>query len=72
MHFYFFLESCKECKNLANEIDFLKKRVLKLEKVYSVIKKNSSFDQTVNITADVSHRYYAFLKTEDIQLFLCY
>ncbi|CAF4020903.1 unnamed protein product, partial [Rotaria sordida] len=38
-------KSCNECKNSAKEIDFLKERVSKLEKVYNVIKRNSIFDQ---------------------------
>ena len=37
---------------MAAEISLLKKRVSKLEKVYSVIKKNTSFDQTVDTNVD--------------------
>ncbi|CAF1485743.1 unnamed protein product, partial [Rotaria sordida] len=48
------IKSCKECENLANEIDLLKKRVLKLEKVYGLIKKNSSFDQTKSASSSNS------------------
>ncbi|CAF4707815.1 unnamed protein product, partial [Rotaria socialis] len=42
-------QSSDDYKSIVAEVDLLKKRVLKLEKVYGVIRKNTSFDQTVTI-----------------------
>ncbi|CAF1473769.1 unnamed protein product, partial [Rotaria sordida] len=39
-------QSNDDYKSLAAEVNLLKKRISKLEKVYGVIKKNTSFDQT--------------------------
>ncbi|CAF4503456.1 unnamed protein product [Rotaria socialis] len=39
-------QSSDDYKSIVAEVDLLKKRVLKLEKVYGVIRKNTSFDQT--------------------------
>ena len=55
---YFHLTESNELyKTIINDLDLVKKRLSKLERVYNVIKKNSSFDQTVGyIFIDPSYR----------------
>lgn len=45
----FILEPSSNDKQIFDEIELLKKRVSKLEKVYGIIRKNTSFDQNVSI-----------------------
>ena len=46
-------EATMDDRSLVADIALLKKRLSKLEKVYSVIKKNTSFDQAVS-SGDIS------------------
>ncbi|CAF1153017.1 unnamed protein product [Rotaria sordida] len=48
-------ESNDDYKSLAAEVNLLKKRISKLEKVYGVIKKNTNFDQTRRASTSSSH-----------------
>ena len=47
------LEPSFDSKSLVHDMNLLKKRVSKLEKVYGIIRKNTSFDQTVMIRGTI-------------------